>query len=405
MLTPQDLIRDRDTWDVPTKVLASLVESQQRIDVAISRQILEQFGSEIGNLILQSAELQTKARRKFGDGIWWATTRSLQQATTRMVAQIKSDWFPDAPIVDICCGIGGDAMAFSRHREVTLIDQDSVVLAAAVANVTQSDGKLASALCQDARTVSLRNQCWHIDPDRRPTGQRTTQVDEMSPSWDWIASQFEDALAAIIKLAPVTQLVPDQLPRTNPWHRAWISTSAGVCEQSLLIGRCVQTASLPSGTHSSWIVRQDRPVMYFAGLPTQSITSADKIASYIADPDAAVRASGLTATVAKKFNLRGLDGPTGFLTGEDCPTLEFPGTVGRVIWSGSMDDRKLRRVMRQRDVYPSVVKARGIQCDTASIERRYRDLGTRAVTLWLGCAGKTRMAALTEMIDVSGGES
>jgi hypothetical protein len=404
MLTLQDLIRDPDAWTHPAMALASLVQSQQRIDVAVSRQIVQQFGNEVGNLILQSAELQPKARRKFGDGIWWATTRSLQQATTRTVAELKSQWFPDAPVIDICCGIGGDAMALARHREVTLIDQDPVVLAAAVANVIQVGGKIASATCGDAQAVSLRHQCWHIDPDRRPTGRRTTQVDEMAPSWDWIASQIDTARAAIIKLAPATELAPDQLPRTHPWHRAWISTSSGVCEQSLLIGQCVETASLTSGSHSAWIVRQGRAVTHFAGLPTESIPFTDKIASYIADPDAAVRASGLTAAVTVKFGLHGLNGPTGFLTGEDCPIDEFPGTVGRVIWSGSMDDRKLRRVLRERNAYPGVVKARGIQCDTASLERRYRDLGTQAVTLWLGCNGKTRFAAITEMADVSGGE-
>ena len=68
-----------------------------------------------------------------------------------------------------------------------------------------------------------------------------------------------------------------------------------------------------------------------------------------------------------------------------------------VIWSGSCDDRKLRRELRQRDFHPAVIKVRGTDHNPEQLTRKYRKCGEQPVCLWIG-RGKDRVvAAITQL--------
>ncbi len=70
--------------------------------------------------------------------------------------------------------------------------------------------------------------------------------------------------------------------------------------------------------------------------------------------------------------------------------------VAKVIWAGSCDDRKLRRELRSRNVYPDVIKVRGTDHRPETLRKKYRKCGDTPVQLWIG-RGKDRVyAALAE---------
>ncbi|MEL7338474.1 MAG: class I SAM-dependent methyltransferase, partial [Planctomycetota bacterium] len=106
------------------------------------RELRTQLGEDLCQVVLQAARLQPKAREKFGDGIWWCTERALQQATPRPVAELKASFCGGADQLDLCSGIGGDAIAMAlrlrKDDELTVVDRDPLMIAMARANLDQT---------------------------------------------------------------------------------------------------------------------------------------------------------------------------------------------------------------------------------------------------------------------------
>ncbi len=123
----------------------------------------------------------------------------------------------------------------------------------------------------------------------------------------------------------------------------------------------------------------------------------------LVDPDAAIRAAGLTETFARMHACKILGSPSGFLTCDDSalitPSISPMVVTGTVIWSGSCDDRKLRKELRSRGVYPAIIKVRGTDHDPAMLAKRYRKCGDEPVTLWIGRTGSGVFAAITRPLD------
>ncbi|MEM9828484.1 MAG: hypothetical protein AAF958_17985, partial [Planctomycetota bacterium] len=178
-------------------------------------------------------------------------------------------------------------------------------------------------------------------------------------------------------------------------------------------GDSIELAGVGPQCHSAWRVDAADQVGVFQATPApeSAVAAARALQRYLIDPHAAIRAAGLTAAFAAQHAMSFLDGAAGFLTsdhlsgddaiaaGDDPAAGEdtWPATVGEVIWSGSADDRKLRRELRRLDVYPIRIKVRGDGPDPAVLLRRYRQLGSQPVTLWLGRCGNRRFAACTQI--------
>jgi gamma-glutamyltranspeptidase len=77
----------------------------------------------------------------------------------------------------VSCGIGGDLMALAHRGPVVGIDRDPVAVVLAAANCrlvgqTSAEVRLADACEQDVAGYAS----WHVDPDRRVEGRRSTRV-------------------------------------------------------------------------------------------------------------------------------------------------------------------------------------------------------------------------------------
>ena len=85
---------------------------------------------EIVRAALMLGEARRKAVGKFGKeraAKLWADPAGVEMASSRMVAEHKRERFPallDGFVLsDVCCGIGGDAMALATEKEVVVVDQ------------------------------------------------------------------------------------------------------------------------------------------------------------------------------------------------------------------------------------------------------------------------------------------
>ncbi|TWU33780.1 methyltransferase domain-containing protein [Novipirellula artificiosorum] len=373
------------------------------------KRLRKQFGQDRVNELLSVASLQKKACQKFGDGVWWVTEKSLQQATAWQVAKIKSAWIGQQRVYDLCCGIGGDAMQLASRADVVAIDLDPVMATFAEANLQEmaSRGPLGKAevRCGDATEVPLPSGVGvHIDPDRRSGGKRTTRPEDYQPGLDQVLQVARPAVSAIIKLAPAAE-VP--VAMSDATHRCWISLSGRVREQVVLVGEAVERSGQVEGTRSAVSVRADGSFRTFSLSAHQRQQGANDRSheasgpgAVLVDPDASVRAAGLTDAFAKVHALSLLGGPAGFLTCEASEvgrlSEDVMAVVGRVIWAGGCDHRKLRRELRNRDYYPEVIKVRGTGHDPAKWSQQLRSCGTIPITLWIGRAAGRVFAAICE---------
>ncbi|KAA5543114.1 hypothetical protein FYK55_12570 [Roseiconus nitratireducens] len=368
-----------------------------------------QLGTEMAAVVLETARLQAKAIAKLGSGTWWVTERALQQATTRPVAEFKARLLSGASeVFDLCCGIAGDACAFLRapglaDTSMTAVDRDPVMAAMAAENL-RLNGNVSAASqvrvrCDDVGRLSIPSSATiHLDPDRRQGSARKTRPDDYSPDWDVVERLLEACRGGIVKLAPAATVQDHPLR-----HRLWISSAKSVREQTLLTGDVVSAAErdlgweLPPGGRSAVLLSGTAPPAVFGGQPDLDVDVADQPGRYLVDPDAAIRAAGLTQAFAVSHGLRTLGGPSGFLTGDaiDPAAMRTLAVCEAVDWFGACDDRKLRKLLRARNEYPERVKARGVAENPNELERRYRSCGDRPMTLWLGRLGRRQYAAIT----------
>lgn len=381
-------------------------------DPSTNTSVRSMVGEQLAPMVMAAASLQAKARVKLGDGIWWCTQRSLSQATPHQVADLKARWTDESPIViDLCCGIGADTFAIAKakqHRKadqhsgpsIVAVDRDPLMAAMARENLRLNAGDTIAPVdvrCNDVTEIEIPRQATvHVDPDRRDDAGRKVRPQDYSPSWDVVSRIIDSCDAAIIKLAPAADL-EDQSER----HRIWISLSGSVREQTLLAGAAIERASrcfggaLKEAERTAVLVGGDGQATFYSGQAYgESGERSDKPLEYMVDPDPAIRAAGLTESFAGRYECQMIGGPSGFLTGDRDISPEL-AVCERVIWSGSCDDRKLRKTMRSMDCFPWRVKTRGVAQDPNLLEKRYRDCGEKPVTLWIGKTTRRQYAALT----------
>lgn len=366
------------------------------------RALRERLGAATARRVLAVAALQPRARRQLGEGVWWVTRQSLQQATAWQVAEIKAGWLGDQGMIDYCCGIGGDLLRNADRGPVIGVDANAEIAAMAAKNLDSLGSRFQAIVHHTQADRSLRPPAFsvHVDPDRRASGRRTVAVNLFEPSWNEVEDLIRGADAAVVKLAPATQLAGEATRQT---HRCWISLSGSVREQSLLFGDASERAGLLRGARSAIRVQADGSYVTFAPAeaPGSQVPAVDQPAAILVDPDSAIRAAGLTELFAGSYRLSTIGGPAGFLTGmpietaDPQPACGALAVVGEVIWSGPFDDRRLRAALRQRDLFPSTIKIRGVDRDPAQLSSRYRRCGSTPATLWLGRNGESVFAALT----------
>lgn len=393
------------------KLISRLAE-QRGVDSNTITRLRQELGHELAALVVSVAALQPKARKKFGPGVWWATARSLQQATPWQVARLKAPWLGDGVTYDLCCGVGGDTMQLATRGPVVAVDRDHTLVEMVAANLVESGAAAGQfqAICGDVTLIEIpRRAAVHIDPDRRAggdhrAGRRTSQPDQYEPAWSDVLAIIAKTGHAVVKLAPAGKLDITRVPGS---HRCWISLAGSVREQSLLSGSAVELANLQPDSRSAVALANDGSACWFlsetddlgAAPPDRCVQPRE----VLIDPDAAIRAAGLTEAYARKHALAMLGSPSGYLTCDSSATLLSSSApmavIGEVIWSGSCDDRKLRKELRHRGVYPAVIKVRGTHHDPAQLFKRYRKCGDQPVALWIGRTGSGVVAALTEPLN------
>lgn len=287
-----------------------------------SRLRAEGHDTELVAAVLTQSRLRTRAVPRLGPGArgLLLTGDGLEQATRPAVAVRHAARFLAAGVEhvwDLGAGLGLDARALAdAGLDVTAVERDPEVAEAAAGNLAAfSRARVVRADVGEV-SVAASDGAW-LDPARRTPGvadqagrtRRLFRLADLSPSWDDVQAVAATAAATGAKLSPgfaVSDLPPGA-------EAEWVSIDGDVVECGVWWGRAVGTPGVSAAVGTStpdgarWVTVE--PV----DDPPAPLAPGAAVLPWLAEPDRAVLAAGLTGSLAALVAGHELDHGVGYV--------------------------------------------------------------------------------------------
>ncbi len=379
-------------------LLAELAEDDAPLHSQLHR-LRKLLSAERARLAVEQVSLRQRAVAKFGRLAqrMFFTDTTLQQSTDLWIGRYKASRFPnDQTIVDYCTGIGGDLVALAERGPVVGWERAPELVLLAEANLRAVHGDIRGEVCEGdvAEQTPAADSFWHLDPDRRVDGRRSTQVRWHSPGPEVIDRWLTTAPQGAVKLAPATEVPPSWQQEAE---REWISRDRQCRQQLVWFG---QLATAP-GQHRATILQtptnENAPptACGFAAAPGLATPLAAQVRDYIYDTDPAIRAADLTGALADELELTAVSTGASYLTADravDHPLV----TRFRVVDQLPLREKPLADHLRSLGIGRLEIKKRGVQRDPEVLRRRLKLAGDASATLLLTHQGDREIAILAE---------
>jgi hypothetical protein len=366
---------------------------ESRSLVSRTRSLRRELGANRARLAIDQAQLRRRARAKFtrAERLFFAA-RLLEQATDEWIARYKATRFPaDASVADLCCGLGGDLMALAQRGPTVGIDRDAMATRLAIANCRALDRPHGRGETTDVTAFDIRRcDAWHIDPDRRAGGGRTTRLDRYAPGIEVLEQLLRWHDTAAIKLAPATVAPPGWQQRCE---LEWIGSRRECRQQVAWFGALARRL----GHRTATVVAETGETVSFSGLPNLRRPAAPEVESYVFEPHAAVFAANLVTALAEQHGLLPLAEAPSYLTGDQRLTSPLLSAF-EVLEVLPLDKKQLRAALRARRIGHLEVKVRGMRLDPQAWQRAVRVPGDGSATVLIADTGTKRLAILARRL-------
>jgi hypothetical protein len=354
--------------------LLAAVQQFEAHDAASLERLRATWPAELVHLAIELNTARRKAAVKFGEAAakhMFCDVIGVEQATSAAVAAHKAKRFAEANptrIIDLCCGIGGDAMSLAQRAPVLAVDRSAVRAWMAQCNA-RCDSRAA-----DADRVDVEGAFVHVDPDRRSRsgGRRAWRIADYEPGPAMLQNLIDRASAVAIKLGPGAAF--DELP-VHPVNEIELISEFGTLVQAVLwTGSLVQhcgkrTATmLPSGAT-------------FTGEPGVPIrTDVLRRCVYTLDPT--LERAGLIGAFIEAKPIAALHPRVGVLTSDD--TIESPW-LSRFLVHAMLPwrQRTVSQWLRAHGAGIIEVKTRGCDVETDTVQRALRSDGDEPFTVFV----------------------
>ena len=331
-------------------------------------------GPDLGPLALEQALLRVRARAKHprGDALWW-TGEALEQATSYEVAAHRARRF-DRPVLDLCCSVGGDLLALPDGSTGVDLDEARLLLAAENARVL---GRRVHLVRADVTTLRPRGDVF-VDPARRSGGRRVFDPRAYAPPLDVVLGWRHGARSLGAKVAPGVDwgLVPPDV------EGEVVSLRGEVKEAVLWAGEARRGSARSATLLPAGAVLTDDPV------PAPQVRAPG---AWLLEPDGAVVRAQLVAQAAHAVGGGLLDATIAYVTADARVPTPY-GTWYEVLEVLPFGLKRLREVLRARDVGPLVVKKRGTAVEPEVLRRQLRLTGSHEGTVVLTRAAGRQVA-------------
>ena len=335
---------------------------------------------------VRMAEARRRGRSKFERaGAMWLDPIGVEQATAEPVSRHKAGRFRDsALVVDLCSGVGGDAIALGGSADRVLaidVDEGMTRRVAWNAGVYEVEGRVAAEVDDAERFEIPEGARVHIDPDRRVEGSRRPAqlLADYRPGVGYLRELAESSPGGAIKLGPASDFDAHFF---GAGFEVELVSLQGECKEATAwfgdLVTCRRRATrLPEGF--SWTDLDGPPGGFAPARPLQS---------WAFDPDPALLRAGLVEPFAEAHGLGRITEAADFLTGPshvDSPML----AAFEVVDEYPLDVKILRRALADRGIGTLEIKVRGVDVRPEALRPQLRPGGPDSATLLLIGAGRS----------------
>ncbi|MFZ3559320.1 class I SAM-dependent methyltransferase [Streptomyces sp. BH055] len=357
-------------------------------ELALATKLRREHPAELVSAALAQARLRQRAVAKFGAedaARMYFTPNGVEQATRTSVAAYRVGAFERLgvrSVADLCCGIGGDAIALARAGiRVLAVDRDPLTCAVARANA-EALGLAELIEVREADVTEVDTAAYDavfVDPARRGGRGRIFDPEAYSPPLSWAVAAALKAPRAALKIAP--GIPHEAIPAAA--DAEWISDGGDVKEAVLWFGTAPgrMRATLLPGPRA----------LVGKGLPDPEVRSVGR---YLYEPDGAVIRAHLVAEVAEAVSGGLVDETIAYVTADEPHPTPY-ATAYEITDQLPFNVKKLKALLREREVGVLTVKKRGSAVEPEELRRKAmpKPFGKRAATVFL-----TRVAGAPTML-------
>jgi len=369
LLSPEGQRLLRETTDPPITP-ASHLQAASRLR--------KQIEPTLAQAVIETVLLRQHATIKFSRASEMYFTRpALEQASSEIVANYRAAKYTQAGlkhVVDLGCGIGGDAIALTAQAEVIGLDLDPLRLAMARENVNvYGSGSHFLPIQSDLTAIPVPHvQAFFFDPARRDEqGRRLHSVALYQPPLSTIDRWRTKIAHGAVKISPAVDYA--ELPAEAEIE--FISLRGEVKEGILWYGdlRCGSTryATLLPGGHT--VTVDDYPGEKVPARPPSA---------YLYEPDGAVIRAHLVQTLARHLDCAQIDADIAYLTADSYKETPFARCFSLEAWF-PFQLKRLRRYLRTNHIGQVTIKKRGSPLDPDTLRQQLRLRGDEHRTLFL----------------------
>ncbi|MFF7856082.1 methyltransferase domain-containing protein [Streptomyces sp. NPDC007904] len=356
-------------------------------ELAVATRLRREHPAELVSAALGQARLRQRAAAKFGAEDaqrMFFTPNGVEQSTRASVAAYRARRFGElgvTSVADLCCGIGGDAIALARAGiRVLAVDRDPLTAAAARANAEALGlADLIEVREADVTEVDTAGfDAVFVDPARRGGRGRIFDPEAYSPPLSWAVEAARGApRAAALKVAPG---IPHEAVPGDA-RAEWISDGGDVKEAVLWFGTA--PAAGPAGAEGAvraTLLPGPRTLLS-RGLPDPAVRLPGR---YLYEPDGAVVRAHLVAEVAEQLDGGLIDATIAYVTADEHRPTPY-ATAYEVTDRLPFNAKRLKALLRERRVGTLTVKKRGSAVEPEELRRKVlpKPQGTEAVTVFL----------------------
>lgn len=370
--------------EVPELVAAILSSDESAL--RLQGQLRAQYEPQLVRLALQLVDCRKRAAARFerSESMWFDRV-GLEQASSEIVSRHKARRF-EGPTWDLCCGVGGDALALGERGLVIAIDCDAARAQCCRWNAQTYgvDGNVAVVVA-DVGKLGPLDGLVHIDPDQRAGGRkRSHRIEDSEPGRGYLEELIGRVEGGAIKLSPAANFLGKfmgceieliSVQRECKQAVIWFGGLAGELPPGQ--ANLFRTTVLPDGATLS-------------GHPLGVPFRLEPIGEFLFDPDPSVVRAGLVDVLAEEQGWWRLDDREEYLSGKspaECPMAQ----CFRVVSVTTNRVKAIREAARSAGFGPVEIKCRHVPVDADKLRKKLKLDGDRpGVILVARIGGRTR---------------
>lgn len=311
-------------------------ENQDVRSISLKKSPFENLSSS--ELAQQIKGLQI-ARNKFpffyqtGE-IYYPPSLNLEQASSWITAQYKSEIIKGKTLIDLTAGMGIDAFGFAQKFEkVTALERNSELVEISKHNYKALNQNNLEHINSDFEIFWKENpkEKWdviYLDPSRRIDSQRKFVLEDLEPNiLEWMDEFLSRSEIVMVKLSPLLDLksTVEKIPQIQEIHIVAVKNEVKelllICKKSIQNNPKIIAANLESDH------------LLFEFHLKEEATAVSEFSSpekFIYEPNSAVLKSGAFKLLGEKLNLKKIHVNSHLYTSKEL-LKSFPGKVFEVL--------------------------------------------------------------------------